>query len=156
MIEIKEENTSNTSNTSNPTNSENSNESGKRVKRRNKKQMYSVEREKMIEEMNEILGITEENDNTLYLYELEKNDKIREYLKNNMSRIRKYHKTGTWGFFSNDELKGKGNYTTLLRTLYVDNDYEILSKLKINNFDNIKKQYTLLIFLKKTKKKCDK
>ena len=71
-----------------------------------------------------------------------------------MIKIRKYHKTGTWGYFSNDVLKGKGNNLGLIRTLYLDNDYDILSKLKINNFDNIKKQYTLLIFIKKQKIKC--
>ena len=80
--------------------------------------------------------------------ELEKNEKVKEFLKNNINKIRKYHKTGSWGYFSKDISKGKDNEIGLLRTLYLDNDYNILSKLKINNFDNKKKQYTLLIFFK--------
>ena len=84
---------------------------------------------------------------------MERNDEIKEYLKNNLKRIRQYHKTVTWGYFSNEKIKGKDNEIGLLRTLYIDNDYDILSKLKINNFEKIKKQYTLLIFYKKTLQK---
>jgi len=129
----------------------NVNENGKRMKKRStKKELYEKEREEIIKELNEIIGINEIN-NGIFLCELEKNEKMKEYIKNNIKRIRKYHKTGTWGYFSNDLLKGKGNEIGLIRTLYIDNDYDILSKLKMNNFDNIKKQYTQLIFYKKQK-----
>jgi hypothetical protein len=74
---------------------------------------------------------------------------MKEFLKNNIKKIRKYHKTGTWGYFSNDISKGKGNEIGLLRTLYLDNDYNILSKLKINNFDNKKKIIHIINILKK-------
>ena len=30
----------------------------------------------------------------------------------------------------------------------MDNNYSVLSKLKMNSFNNVKKQYTLLIFYK--------
>ena len=142
----KEENNENISE-GNTSNSDNVNENGKRCKKRStKKELYQIEREEIIKEMNEIIGINENNQ--IFLYELERNEKIKDYLKKNMNKIRKYHKTGTWGYFSNDLSKGKDNEIGLLRTLYLDNDYNILSKLKINNFDNVKKQYTLLIFLK--------
>ena len=135
----------------NTSNSENNNENGKRMKKRStKKELYKEEREKLIKEMNNIIGINEDN-NSIYLHELEINEKIREYIKENLKRIRQYHKTGTWGYFSNDPLKGKGNEIGLLRTLYIDNNYDIVSKMKMNNFDNIKKQYTLLMFYKKGK-----
>ena len=141
---IEEENTSN---------SDNTNENGKRNKKRStKKELYKREREEIIEEINKIIGINDDK-NEIYLYELERNDEIKEYLKNNLKRIRQYHKTVTWGYFSNEKIKGKDNEIGLLRTLYIDNDYDILSKLKINNFEKIKKQYTLLIFYKKTLQK---
>ncbi len=152
MNKIEENNNENDSQ-GNISNSDNINENGKR--RSTKKKLYEKERKEIIKELNEIIGINE-NNNSIFLYELEKNEKIKEYIKNNIKRIRKYHKTGTWGYFSNDLLKGKGNEIGLIRTLYIDNDYDILSKLKINNFDNIKKQYTQLIFYKKFQKKIYK
>jgi len=152
MVLIEEDNKSqetNNSNSSNTSNSENVNENGKRCKKRaTKKELYQKEREEIIKELNEIIGINTEN-NSIFLYELERNEKVKDYIKNNLNRIRKYHKTGTWGYFTNDISKGKGNEMGLLRTLYIDNDYDIVSKLKTNNFENIKKQYTLLMFYKK-------
>ena len=151
MEKIIEEDNNSQGNTSN---SDNPNENGKRIKSRStKKEKYQLEREELIKELNKIIGIDETN-NKFFLYELDKNEKIKKFIETNMIKIRKYHKTGTWGYFSNDVLKGKGNNLGLIRTLYLDNDYDILSKLKINNFDNIKKQYTLLIFIKKQKIKC--
>jgi hypothetical protein len=144
-----EDNNSQGSNNTMTSNSDNINDNGKRPKKRStKKELYQKERIDIIKELNEIIGVNE-NNNGIYLYELEKNNKIKEYIKNNLKRIRKYHKTGTWGYFSNDLLKGKGNEIGLLRTLYIDNDYDVVSKLKMNNFDNIKKQYTMLMFYKK-------
>lgn len=147
MYKIEESDKTDNESRGNTSNSDSPNEHGKRPKKRStKKELYQMEREELIKEMNEIIGINENNQ--IFLYELERNEKIKDYLKKNMNKIRKYHKTGTWGYFSNDLSKGKDNEIGLLRTLYLDNDYNILSKLKINNFDNVKKQYTLLIFLK--------
>ncbi len=114
--------------------------------RSTKKELYKEKREELINELNKIIGI--DKNNQIFLYELEKNEKVKEFLKNNIEKIRKYHKTGSWGYFSGDYSKGRDNEIGLLRSLYLDNDYNILSKLKINNFENKKKQYTLLIFLK--------
>ena len=144
---IEEDNKSEGSNNSLTSNSDNINENKKRCKKRStKKELYQEERNEIIKELNEIIGINEKNE--IFLYELERNEKAKEYLKNNMSKIRKYHKTGTWGYFSNNLSKGKGNEIGLLRTLYMDNNYSVLSKLKMNSFNNVKKQYTLLIFYK--------
>jgi hypothetical protein len=125
---------------------EKSEEKIKMKKRATKKEKYAQERKEIIQELNEIVGINQNNQ--IFLYELERNEKVNEYLKKNIEKIRKYHKTGSWGYFSNEQTKGKGNDLGLLRSIYLDNDYSILSKLKINNFDNKRKQYTLLIFLK--------
>ena len=137
-------------NKSNTTNSDTQNNNEKRSKNRStKKELYQKERNLLLKELNEIVGINENNQ--IFLHELEKNEKVKDFLMDNISKIRKYHKTGTWGYFSNDTLKGKGNTIGLLRTLYLDNDYNILSKMKVNSFDNVRKQYTLLIFLKNIK-----
>jgi hypothetical protein len=121
------------------------------IKKRNKltkKQQFKNEREILINNLNNIIGITKEN-NCYFLCELEKNDNIKKYLSDNIEDIKKYYKVGKWGFFSNDILKGKDNFIGLLRSLYLDSDYEIISKSKIATFDNIKKQYTMWDFRKK-------
>jgi hypothetical protein len=121
------------------------------IKKRNKltkKQQFKNEREILIGNLNNIIGITKEN-NCYFLCELEKNDNIKKYLYDNIEDIKKYYKVGKWGFFSNDVLKGKDNFIGLLRSLYLDSDYEIISKSKIATFNNIKKQYTMWDFRKK-------
>jgi hypothetical protein len=121
------------------------------IKKRNKltkKQQFKNEREVLINNLNNVIGITKEN-NCYFLCELEKNDNIKKYLTDNIEDIKKYYKVGKWGFFSNDISKGKDNYIGLLRSIYLDSDYEIISKSKIATFDNIKKQYTMWDFRKK-------
>ncbi len=117
-------------------------------KRQTKREKYKTEREEIISEMNKIIGINGEKKN-IYLYELEHNEKIKEYIEKNIKNIKRYHKVGSWGYFSNEKSKGRDNIIGLIRTLYMDNDYEIVSKLKINTFEGVKKQYTMLMFYKK-------
>ena len=126
-------------------------ESNKIIKKRNKltkKQQFKNERDNIIDNLNNLIGI-DENNNCFFLYELEKKEDIKKYLSDNIDDIKKYYKVGKWGFFSNDILKGKDNYIGLLRSLYLDSDYEIISKPKIATFDNIKKQYTMWDLRKK-------
>ncbi len=121
------------------------------IKKRNKltkKQQYSNEREIFINNLNNIIGIDEKN-NCHFLCELEKNDEIKKYLIDNIEDIKKYYKIGKWGFFSGDVSKGKNNYIGLVRSLYLDSDYEIISKSKMATFNDIKKQYTMWDFRKK-------
>jgi ribosomal protein S13 len=116
-----------------------------------KKQFYEKERDVFINNLSKIIGIGENNNkNNIFLYEIENNKNIEKYLSDNIDNIKKYYKTGKWGFFSNDLLKGKNNYIGLLRSIYLDSDYEIISKLKVNTFNNVKKQYTEWDFRKKT------
>ena len=130
---------------------ENENDKSKLIKKRNKltkKQQFKNERDVLIDNLNNVIGITKEK-KCYFLCELEKNDNIKKYLTDNIEDIKKYYKVGKWGFFSNDMSKGKDNYIGLLRSLYLDSDYEIISKSKIATFDNIKKQYTMWDFRKK-------
>ena len=126
-------------------NSDKINENKKRCKNQStKKEKYNNEREQIIKELNE--------NNEIYLYDLERNEEVKEYLKKNISNIQKYYKCGSWGYFSNDVKKGSGNEITLLRSIYKNNNYDILSKRKMNEREGEKKARVVLIFIKKTKK----
>jgi len=148
IIENEDDNSQGSNNTL-TSNSDNVNENNKRCKKRStKKEMYNEEREKFIQELNKILGIDEKN-NEIFLYDLERNEKVKEFLKNNILNIQKYYKCGTWGYFSNDLKKGSGYEITLLRSIYKNDDYNILSKRIMNERDGKKKPRVVLLFIKK-------
>ena len=113
-----------------------------------KKQQFSKERAVSIQQLNNIIGIDDKK-NWVYLYDLEHNEEIENYIKNNIDIIKTIFKTGSFGYFSNDKSRGKDNTIGLVRSLYTDCDYDITSKLKVNTFNNVKKQYTMLFFNKK-------
>ena len=132
-------------------NNSNTNNNEKVIKHRNrpdKKTRYSKEREEIINKLNKLIGIDDKN-NSIFLCELEKNANLKTQIEEMLPEIKKYHKYGHWGYFSTEYARGKDNYISLMRAVYNDNNYEILSKLKTNTFDNIKKQYTQLLFFKK-------
>ncbi len=135
------------SNSSTDISSGNISDSSGEKKRRTKKELFKNERDELIKNLNKILGL--DNKNSIFYYELENNNEAIEYIKKNIENIRTYFKTGTWGYFSNDPLKGMGNEIGLIRTLYTDCDYDITSKSKTNIYNNVKKQYKFLTFYKK-------
>jgi hypothetical protein len=112
-----------------------------------KKEQFIKERLEFINNLNNLLNLNDDNNN-VFLYEIENNQKIKDYINENIFKIKTFFKCGTWGYFSNSESKGKNNFIGLIRSLYTDSDYEINSKLKVNTFNNLKKQYTLLTFKK--------
>ncbi len=114
-----------------------------------KKQQFVEERKDFIDKLNKLIGIDDKN-NQVYLYDLENNIEIKNFIVENDTNIKKIFKTGGWGYYSNDESRGKNNITGLIRTIYYDCDYEISNKLKTNTFNNVKKQYTVLVFNKKS------
>jgi hypothetical protein len=137
-------------NTNNKNNDKNDNVKIKKTRNRlTKKQQFSKERDELILELNNIIGIDEKK-NYVYLYDLEHNDEIIKYIESKIETIKTIFKTGSWGYFSTEKSRGKDNNIGLIRSLYTDCDYEITSKLKVNTFENIKKQYTLLCFNKKS------
>ena len=114
--------------------------------RPDKKTRYANERQNIINKLNTIIGINETK-NSVYLYELEKNTNLKEEVEKLVPDIKKYFKYGHWGYFrDNGE---DNNFVSLVRAIYNDCEYDILSKLKTTIFDDIKKQYTLLMFYKK-------
>jgi len=131
--------------------SSNSSNSEKVIRKRNrpdKKTRYAKERNELIEKLNKLIGITQTK-NSVFLYELEKDANLKSEVEKLVPDIKKYFKYGHWGYFSNEQNRGQYNHIGLMRAVYTDCDYEILSKLKTNTFDDIKKQYTLLLFYKK-------
>lgn len=115
--------------------------------RPSKKERYVEERNKILEDIWKLMRMNEEN--SIFLYELERNEEAKEYIRKNEEEIKKYWKCGGYGYFSNDIKKGKNNEIGLIRAIYGDNDYNIMSKLKVNKFNDVKKQYTQLVFNKK-------
>jgi hypothetical protein len=128
----------------------NNNENGKRSKKRStKKELYQKEREEFIKELNNIIGINNDNNN-VFKHDIEKNVDFENFIKGNTEKIRKMWKTGLWGYFSNDIEKGSGNILGLYRTLLNDSDYMIFSKQKITNIEGKKERKTCYYIEKKT------
>ena len=137
----------------NTTNSDSPNENGKRMKSRirsTKKELYQKEREEFIKELNNIIGINNDNNN-VFKHDIEKNADFSNFIKENTEKIRKMWKTGLWGYFSNDIEKGSGNILGLYRTLLNDSDYMIFSKQKIINIGGNKERRTCYYVEKKHK-----
>ncbi len=130
---------------------DNNNDNNIKVKRtRNrltKKEQFAKEREDIINQLNNLIGI-DENKNFVFLHDLENNLQVKEYLRNIESEIAKYHKCGMWGYYSSDPKKGKGNEIALLRAVYKDNDIIITTKNKIIERDCKKIHSTVYYFNK--------
>ena len=137
----EEDNNSQRSNNTLTSNSETQNNNGKREKRtRNrpsKAERYSEERINLIKSLNKMIGLNENN--KILLYDLEHNEELKIYLRDNVSLIRKIFKTCSWGYFSNDKKKGMGNEIGLLRAIYKNDGWEISSKRKICERDGKKR-----------------
>jgi hypothetical protein len=119
------------------------------TKPRDKKTKFIKERAEIITKLKELIGLNETK-NTVFLYELENNQKLKIQIELEVGNIKKYYKCGTWGYFSKDAKKGSGNYINLIRAVFIDDGYDIHSKDKITEFNNIKKRYKLLTFIKNT------
>ena len=83
------------------------------------------------------------------MYDLERNDKLKNYFHENIEKIKKYYKCGTWGYFSDEPIKGQGNEIGLLKAIYKNDNYDIASKRIMCEKDGIKKSRTELLFIKK-------
>ena len=134
----------------NTSNSDNINENKKREKRtRNRKskaERFSEEREELILILNGLTGL--DKNNKIILYDLEHNEELKKYLKENVALIKKIFKTCLWGYFSNETKKGMGNEIGLLRAIYKNEGWEILSKRKICKRKDEKKLLVELHFNK--------
>ncbi len=141
----------NDSNGGNTSNSDNPNENGKRSKttrnRSCKSEYYNEEREQIILELENLIGLTDTKRNTT-LYDLENNSKLINRLKELAPLIKKYYKCSTWGYFSTDLKKGMGNEIGLLKAIFKSEKYNILNKRRQLEYNGIKKLHTELYFMK--------
>jgi hypothetical protein len=115
----------------NTSNSDNMNENGKRCKRtRNrltKKQQFTVERQELIMELNNILGVTEDKKNII-LYDVEKSEEIYNKVIELNERIKKYFKCGGWNWYIQENSGGKAMLIGLIRALYRDEGWIMTKK----------------------------
>ena len=147
---VEEDNNSQGSNNSLTSNSDNANENNKREKRtRNrpsKSERFSEEREELVSELNEIIGLCVNN--KIILHDLENNEILKTYLRENINLIKKIFKCGNWGYFSNDIKKGMGNEISLMRAIYKNSGWEISSRRKMCERNGEKKLHIELHFNK--------
>ena len=130
----------------------NTSDSSNERKRRNKltkAQQFKEERQKIVLELENLMGLTENNRGVL-LHDLEHNEKLKEYLKEIVPDVKKFYKCGPWNYFVNQHTKEGEELSEicLLRSIFKDEKYEIISRKKIKTIDNCKKHMTNLIFLK--------
>ena len=134
----------------NTSNSDNMNENGKRCKRtRNrpcKNERYENERKELIKELERLMGLSEGVRGVL-LYDLEHNEELKSYLIGKVPEIKKMFKCGTWNYFVKQHNKDVSEIG-LLKSIFKNEKYEIISKRKIANIDGSKKQLCQIFFFK--------
>jgi len=137
----------NEENNSLTSNSETPNENNKRVKRNrpSKAKRFSEERKKLIKELERMMGLTEEVRGVL-LYDLNRNEELKEYLKNKIPEIRKLYKCGCWNYFIQKE--EKRDIVGLLKSIFKSEKYELVSKMKYAERGGERKKYSHIYFLK--------
>ncbi len=133
----------------NTSNSDNINENGKREKKtRNrpcKAERFGEERAELVKELEKMMGLTEENRGVL-LYDLEHNEKLKEYLNEKIPEIRKLYKCGCWNYFIQKE--ENRDIIGLLKSIFKSEKYELVSKMKYTERDGEKKKYSHIYFFK--------
>lgn len=146
MNKVVEENESQ----GNTSNSDNVNDNGKRQKRtRNrpcKNERYENERKELIKELERLMGLSEGVRGVL-LYDLEHNEELKSYLIEKVAEIKKMFKCGTWNYFVKQHNKDVSEIG-LLKSIFKNEKYEIISKRKIANIDGSKKQLCQIFFFK--------
>ncbi len=135
----------------------------KRVKltrnKKTKKERYQKERGTIMSELNKLLKFDEgKTINKIMLYEIEENKELKTRLiQLSEKEIKKYYSYGKWGYYchnneNENENENENNkhekVISLLKRLYIDDGYIISGKNKLQTKNEIKKQYTQLIFSK--------
>jgi dsDNA-binding SOS-regulon protein len=98
----------------------------------------------MIEELEKLMNLTQENRGVL-LYDLNHNEELKKYLINNEELIKRIFKTGSWNYMIKTENRDP---IGLLKSLFRDQQYELISKMKYVERGGEKHQYTQIYFLK--------
>jgi hypothetical protein len=118
----------------------------KRTRNRLKKsEKYGLEREKLINDIEKLIGLTE-NIKGVLLHDLENNDELKKYLEDNIELIKRIYKHSNWNYFNkNDEER---EIVSLLKSIFKSEKYQLTSKRKLMTIDGVKKQYNYIFFMK--------
>jgi hypothetical protein len=148
---IKSSVDNNTKNISTSSSIDNSSNETKRTRNKpTKAQQFKEERHKLILELENLMGLSGTNRGVL-LYDLERNEELKKYLKEIVPEVKKIYKCGTWNYFVNQHTKEDEEISeiSLLKSIFKDDKYEIISKRKKKiNIDGVNKQQTNFYFLK--------
>lgn len=90
-------------------------------KRHTKKELYSQERSDLLNKLNNIVGITE-NNNIIYFYDLDNSSEKQKQIDDLKYDIKKYFKCGTWSYFTKE---GNRQYLSLIKSIYRDMEYHV-------------------------------
>ena len=106
---------------------------GGRLKKADK---YKNERLEILNKLNNILGITEDN-NKFLLYDIDNNEDKQKEIIGLASDIEKYFSCSGWSYFSKD-LQDNRKYMSLMRSIYKQFNYNLYVKSVIISKDNKK------------------
>ena len=137
----------NTSINNSDKNTDDNNSQNKIKVRRNKKQLFVIERKDIIDKLSHIIKL-EENNNVVVYDDLVENMELKEYIIENIENIKKYYTCSKWGYFTCQHHGYEKDEVPLTRAIYKDDGYKILSNQKTLTRKNIKKVYTELHFIK--------
>ncbi len=94
-----------------------------------KKQQFVKEREQIIAQLNNILGINEKS-NTFYLYDVLNSQEIKDKLKELSEEVKKYFKCGSWHYYKATNYEGEVREIGLIRAVYRDEGLMLTKKEK--------------------------
>ena len=119
------------------------------IKKRNKpskEEHYKNERCGFLNELNDCLGLTDDN-NILIFNQINNNNELKTFIINNEDKIKKFFKYGKWGYFRkyDDNTKDLG---TLIKNIYKHEKYTIYTKRITLKENDTKINATQLIFYK--------
>jgi hypothetical protein len=119
-------------------------------KRPSKLERFQKEHEQLCMELEELMGLNEEVRGVL-LYDLEKNERLKEHLIKNLDLIKRTYRFGNWNYFIKPE--EERDPIGLLKSIFKTDGYELITRLKYTERDGIKKKYSQIFWIKKMKAK---
>jgi len=112
-----------------------------------KNDMYTKEREVILNKIFEILNINE-NNNTFFLSDLDSDKKIQNNILELESDIRRYFVCCQWACFNNKNIKRK--VLSIIKNIVKIMEYSMISNRKFRKIENSKERYrdTIYYFIK--------
>ena len=114
--------------------------------RRNKKELFKIEREEIINKIIEIMKI-KENNYKIINDDFISNIELKNYIIENIDSIKKYYAFSKIGYFTCHHHGYDKNEFTLAKAIFKNHGYTIVSKKKTLEINGIKKKYKELYFI---------